>query len=110
MNLTPAEYRSFASESEFESAVIELAGYLGWETFHVFDSRRFWPGWPDWIAFRGSTPGVPGRIIWFELKRSGQQLRANQRHWQQRIRGAGGECYEWRPDDWPAIVTVLGWG
>lgn len=98
---TSAAYRDLASEAEFESAVIDLAVLLGWECFHVHDARRFWPGWPDWIAFQ------PGRHIWFELKRAGRQLEPAQLRWQERIREGGGECYLWRPDDWPEIERVL---
>jgi hypothetical protein len=105
--MEPLEYAGLASEAAFERAVIDMAGYLGWECFHVADARRFWPGWPDWIAFRQAQPGRPGRIIWFELKRTGGELRPNQRLWKLRIEGAGGECYEWRPGDWPSIETVL---
>lgn len=99
--LSVEQYRAMTTEAEFEKAVIDLAGFLGWECFHVYDPRRFWPGWPDWIAF------CPGRHIWFELKREGQKLRRDQEVWQQRIRAAGGECYAWRPSDWPAIEAVL---
>jgi hypothetical protein len=95
------EYRASASEAQFERAVVELAGYLGWECEHVHDARRFWPGWPDWFCTR------PGRHIWFELKRAGGKLDAPQLRWQQRLRDAGGECYAWWPSDWESIVTTL---
>jgi hypothetical protein len=95
------DYRQFATEAAFEQAVVELAGYLGWECFHVHDARRFWPGYPDWTAFR------PGRHLWFELKRESGTLDTRQQVWQQRIRDAAGECYCWRPSDWLEIVDVL---
>ena len=106
-SLSVEEYRATMTEAQFEAVVIELAGYLGYECFHVHDARRFWPGWPDWIAFRVGDDGLPGRIIWFELKREGEKLQANQVAWQTRIRAAGGECYAWWPHNWTELEAIL---
>ena len=100
-SLSVEEYRATMTEAQFEAVVIELAGYLGYECFHVHDARRFWRGWPDWIAFR------PGRHIWFELKREGEELRPDQLVWQERIRASGGECYAWWPHNWTELEAIL---
>ena len=59
-SLSVEEYRATMTEAQFEAVVIELAGYLGYECFHVHHARRFWPGWPDWIAFRVGDDGLAG--------------------------------------------------
>ena len=106
--LTVPEYHATVSEREFELAVTKAAVLLGWEVFHVYDARRFWRGWPDWIGFHPGGDGRPGRHLWFELKRTGEPLRKDQERWHQRIREGGGEVYTWRPEDWDALVRVLG--
>lgn len=50
------------SEAQFQAQVVEMAEWLGWRTYHPFDSRRSNPGFPDLTLVRD------GRLVMAELK------------------------------------------
>lgn len=100
------------SEKEFMQAVIDLARQCGWMVYHTYRSNRSEPGYPDltMVLDRNDAAGFPFRIFWVELKTQDGTLTAPQQTWIEAIRAAGGECYLWRPSDWPQIVEVLNGG
>jgi hypothetical protein len=86
--------RETLTERELQNAVIELAGYLGWRTYHTHDSRRSNPGFPDLVLVRD-------RLIFAELKSAKGRLSPAQQFWLADLEhDAGQEVYVWRPSDW----------
>ncbi len=68
-------------EKEFMAQIIEAAEWLGYRTYHVNDSRRDAPGFPDvWCVGRIGTP-VEGRLVIIETKRETGQLTTDQALW-----------------------------
>ena len=88
------------TEKEFQSRVVALAQGLGWRVYHAYDSRRSEPGFPDLVMVRE-------RVIFAELKTDRGRLSQAQSEWLERLTGAGGEVYVWRPADWDAVLAVL---
>ena len=82
------------TEADLQSSVKQLAELRGWLHFHVFDSRRCEPGWPDSVMLRGP------RIVVAELKREGRKPEPTQRLWLDAFEEAGAEAYHWQPSDW----------
>jgi hypothetical protein len=100
---TRARLDSLVSEKEFQQTVLELAAYLGWHCFHVFDSRRSPAGFPDLVMVRGR------RVIFAELKREGEKPTEEQQRWLEALAATDAvETYLWRPSDWPEIEQALG--
>jgi hypothetical protein len=76
--------------------VRELAGWLGWKTYHTHDSRRSDAGFPDLAMVRG------GRAIFAELKTAKGRVTQAQLDWLAALAAAGAESHIWRPADWTA--------
>ncbi len=78
-DMTTAEYSAQVartmSEATFQSKVIEWLNFYGWKWFHVHDSRRSNPGWPDISAARGD------RLIFMELKAHKGRISKEQQDW-----------------------------
>ena len=92
----------FVREKDFQAAVMALAKLCGWLAFHVFDSRRSAPGFPDTVLVRGE------RLIFAELKLEKKYPSPAQREWLTALQGVPGiEVYLWRPSDWGAIEIAL---
>lgn len=96
MNVT--EYRQLAaksmSEDDLATQILELAAGLGWAlAYHVPDSRRTNPGFPDWVL---ANPGQ-GRVIYAELKNETRKVTPEQQQWLDALTAAGHETYVWRP-------------
>lgn len=90
------------SERDFQRRVVELAVRHGWRVFHVHNSRRSEPGWPDLAICR------PGALILAELKTDTGKLRPEQTEWLELLRTVPGLTVRlWRPSDWAAVVTEL---
>jgi hypothetical protein len=90
------------SEKVFQSQILEAARYLGWLPYHVFDSRRSVPGFPDLVLVR------PPRALFAELKTEKGVLSAAQTAWLAQLEGCPGiETFVWRPRDWETIVATL---
>lgn len=86
------------TEKQLQAAVIELAGYLKWKTYHTYDSRRSAAGFPDLVLVRD-------RILFVELKTAKGKLSAYQQAWiddLDRVAVEGSEVvvYVWRPVHW----------
>ena len=98
------------TEAAFQKQVEDLAGYLGWTSFHVRLPQRSPAGFPDLVLFRE-------RIIFAELKtrspttgRPGK-LSPWQIDYAHTIFKAGGEYYSFLfPDDWEQVKEVLSRG
>lgn len=84
------------SEAELQEAVEELAGWLGWRTWHDHDSRRNRAGLPDLVAVHHRQQ----RVIFAELKTARGRLRPEQEAWRADLIAAGVEYFLWRPADW----------
>lgn len=69
-----------------------LCTQLGIRWFHVHDSRRSVPGFPDLVL-------VSARIAYRELKSDEGILRPEQREWRDALRAAGADWDIWRPRD-----------
>lgn len=99
------------SERQFQDAVLEYAGLLGWRRLHVRPARtlRSWrtpvqgdgAGFPDNLLLRRD------RGIAAELKRVGGRLTEAQRAWLEAFEAAGFETYVWTPADGDQIAQVL---
>jgi hypothetical protein len=87
---------SAMTESELQSAVEEMARWLGWYVFHDQDARRNPAGLPDIVAVHP----VQRRLLWAELKTSKGRLRPAQADWRDALVAAGATVYLWRPEDW----------
>ena len=81
------------TERELQNAVLELAGYLGWLTYHTYDSRRSNAGFPDLALVR------PGRLIFAELKSAKGKVSDAQVRWIALLQTVA-EAYVWYPEHW----------
>ncbi len=81
------------SERQLQSAVIELATWLGWKTYHTYDSRRSSPGFPDLTLVKGNT------LLFVELKSAKGRLTTEQIEWLRAL-GFVATVATWRPSDW----------
>jgi len=81
------------SERQLQSAVVELAGWLGWMTYHTHDSRRSNPGFPDLVLVKGNT------LLFVELKSAKGRLTPEQTEWLRAL-GFVASVATWRPCDW----------
>ena len=90
------------TESEFQTAVVELARWTGWLVFHDYDSRRNTAGFPDLVLVH------PQRgVLFCELKTEKGVVSGAQQRWLDTLTAAGAESYVWRPADMPAIRDRL---
>lgn len=92
------------TEKAFMAAVVRLAREHGWLAYHVHDSRRSLPGYPDLTLVH------PERhvAIWAECKVPGGVLTLQQMHWLKAL----GEVREtaaflWTPEDMATIRMRL---
>lgn len=91
------------SEKTFQQQVLDLAKLTGWRTYHVHDSRRSNPGFPDLVLVRR------GRMVFAELKTRKGRVSREQQAWLDDLRACPtAEVFLWRPDDLPVIAKVLG--
>lgn len=80
------------SEADLESAVRDLLKVHGLWGYHVRDSRRSAPGWPDWVI-------VGGRILYRELKTQQGRVSSEQQRVGYLLQAAGADWAVWRPTD-----------
>lgn len=113
------------SEAAFQTKVIQLARYTGWNVWAPPPNRpsgehRRAPkiigvtaGWPDvafWRLRRGRVGDLPagiGEVFWAELKGAKTRVRPEQRVVLAELRACGLEVHLWRPADWPEIEARL---
>ena len=90
------------TEAQFQAAVITLARYAGWDTYHTYDSRRSEPGFPDLVLAKG------GRLIFAEIKTARGRLSLAQRRWLTLLSNTPGvEVALWRPADFHQVKGAL---
>lgn len=89
------------TEKAWQAQVVELSTYYGWRHFHVYDSRRSDPGWPDLVLVR------PPEALFVELKTDRGRLTASQRDWQALLEACGFTVAVWRPRDFEDVHTAL---
>lgn len=95
---------AFASEKEFQSAVVDLARRCGFLVFHVIDSRKSTGvGFPDLVMCHRET----GRVIFAELKGHRGRVSEQQWEWLTALSKGNAESALWKPEDWPAIRDTL---
>lgn len=92
---------SHLTEKQFQTQVVELATYYGWEHFHPYEMRRSDPGWPDLTLAR--TP----EVLFAELKTDRGRLTDAQRFWIELLRSCGQEVHVWRPRDFEYVHRRL---
>jgi hypothetical protein len=109
------------TERDFQRAVMELAEYAGWETFHCRTSMQqgrymtattgtMAKGWPDLVLVHRSQQ----RLLFVELKADNGRLRPEQSRvlsllWQL-VEGPSrewAEVYVWKPADFDSIRRIL---
>lgn len=100
------------NEAEFQAAILDMARWLGWRTFHPRTVRTITghhltayageAGFPD-LVLAHSRRGV----LFAELKVKRNKLSAQQELWREVLERAGAEYHLWRPDDWAAIEKRL---
>ena len=89
-------------EKALQARIIEAARALHWRTYHVFDSRRSAPGWPDLAMVRGD------RLIFAELKSAKGKVTVEQQEWLDALAKVPGvECFVWRPEDVKSAIEIL---
>ncbi len=100
------------NERDLEAGVLDIARLYGWRVVHFRPARTAhgWrtpvaadgTGWPDLFMVRGP------RLVAAELKSDRGRLTPAQAGWLDALAGAGAECHQWRPADYPdAIAEVL---
>lgn len=89
-------------ERDFQAMVEQAAGYLGWMTYHVWDSRRSNPGWPDLVLLKGN------RMLIWELKTERGRVRPEQDVWIAALNQVPGvEARIVRPSEWDDLLVML---
>jgi hypothetical protein len=90
------------TEKEWQAQVLELAGLLGWATYHPWLSIHSPRGWPDLALVR------PPRLLLVELKSEKGKVTPAQQHWLELLGACPGvEAHVWRPSDWDAVTEIL---
>ncbi len=87
------------TEKQLQELVMQTMKAMGLLGFHVFDSRRSNPGFPDVVAV-----GRNG-VLYRELKTATGKVTPMQRYWLDTLRAAGQDADVWRPCDWPDRIT-----
>lgn len=89
------------TEKTWQDQVVELATLYRWVHFHVYDSRRSDPGWPDLVLAR------PPELLVAELKTDKGRLTTAQTDWLSRLAACGIETHVWRPRDFERVHARL---
>ena len=88
-------------ERRFMERIRTLAKAHSWKCFHVYDSRRSEPGWPDMILCDGVS------LLGVEVKTNTGKLTPEQQIRLSLLEHAGVETHIWKPKDWPLIEARL---
>lgn len=91
----------YDNEREWQRYVVQLARSRRWTVFHVPDSRRTTPGWPDLAMFR-----VPDFML-VELKTNNGRMSKQQQATVEALALCGVEVHVWRPQDDTAVRQRL---
>lgn len=108
------ELMKTASEEQFQECVITLARNHGWRVAHcrkvlVKMGETFHYETPMAVDGKGffDLYMVRDRIIHAELKVGKNKQTPEQKEWEKAVTNAGGQCFLWYPEHWPAIVKIL---
>lgn len=109
MNGKPVAVR----ETDFQTAVIDLAHVHGWIAAHFRPAQTPTGQWITPVAADGK--GFPDLVLahpkhgvlFRELKSDHGRLTREQRDWLTVLRRAGADAAVWRPCDWPTIMQRL---
>jgi len=88
------------AEDDFQRWVTDFADWHGWAWYHVTDSRKTKPGFPDLVLVRE-------RVLYRELKTDTGRLTPEQAGWLNRLTAAGADAGVWRPRDRAVIEKEL---
>ena len=89
-------------EKAFQQRIMDVAKALKWLCFHVFDSRRSPPGFPDCVFVRGE------RLVFAELKSEKGKVTPEQQQWLDALAGVPGVVVKvWRPKDLQDAIEFL---
>lgn len=95
------------SERRFTQNVIATAQHHGWRPYHFGQHFVRGSGFPDLVMFRRDEETGATEFVVAELKRGpDSKLRPEQREWFRAFK-AQLPTYEWRPENWDEIETVL---
>jgi len=86
------------TEADFQNQILDLCKHVGLLAYHVYDSRRSVPGFPDLVIV-----GKRG-VLYRELKTDKGRLSKEQDQWLEALHAAGADASVWRPRDWPTRV------
>ena len=92
------------TEKAWQQQVLEVSTLCRWQHFHVFDSRRSDPGWPDLVLVREPE------LLVAELKTDRGRLTVEQARWLERLVACGVEAHVWRPRDFDEMWQRLSTG
>ena len=88
------------SEKQFQSQIIDIAKRCGWIHYHVPDSRRCEPGFPDFVI-------IKDKVLFRELKTEKGRLTPAQKMWGEKLTSAGANYAVWRPSNMKEIIKQL---
>jgi len=98
VRVTGAQFRASwyaqMSEAEFQARVERMAGLRGWEFFHVYNSRRSKPGYPDLHLWHPRYGQMFRELKTMTGRQSPAQLAV-----EASLRAAGADVGVWRPAD-----------
>ncbi len=97
------KYGNQQTEADFQQAVLDLATACGWRHFHVHNSFRSDPGWPDLVL----AHPVRRKALFVELKAGVKQPTPAQDAWLEVLHVCGLETRIWRPSAWESIEKEL---
>lgn len=93
------------TEKELDAAIAQLCGLLRIERFHVYDSRRSMPGFPDLVLWRPDCADRwngcrASHLMFRELKSANGRCSREQLAVMRGLANAGQNVAIWRPEDW----------
>jgi VRR-NUC domain. len=89
------------TERQLQDAIIEAAKRMNWLCYHVYDSRRSVPGFPDLVLLKGQ------RMMVLELKTDKGRVRPEQHVWLDAFVQAGITAKIIRPADLDDVLAQL---
>ena len=89
------------SEKQFQDRILAFCRWTGLRAYHVYDSRKSAPGFPDLVIVG------PKGVIFAELKSATGKLSEHQRDWLHDLARAGQKTFVWRPSDWGQVEKEL---
>ena len=91
------------SEKQWQKFVTDLADTGGWEWYHVGDSRRSKPGFPDLVLWHSAKK----QVLFRELKTEKGVTSKDQKRVLASLACAGADTDIWRPSDESRVFSEL---